>query len=91
MLGDHGTLRFNQLSNLIGSISQKMLATTLKGLEVDGLISRKMFPEIPPRVEYILTGMGESLLPAVATLNNRAAEHMPAILASRAQHLSIKG
>jgi DNA-binding HxlR family transcriptional regulator len=82
-LGDSGTLRFNQLNHKIGNISQKMLAVTLKSLEADGLLSRKIYPEIPPRVEYTLTPLGESLLPALEKLTNWAFENMPDILRSR--------
>lgn len=87
ILGERGTLRFNQLNGEIGNISQKMLTVTLKTLEADGLISRKMYPQIPPRVEYTLTALGESLLPAIAHLTGWAVEHMPAIMASRAQYM----
>ena len=86
MLGDHGTLRFNQLNGHIGTISQKMLTVTLKTLEADGLITRMMYPQIPPRVEYTLTDMGRSLLPAVAMLSDWATANMPAILVSRTQY-----
>lgn len=86
-LGDHGTLRFNELNHLIGAISQKMLTVTLKSLEADGLVSRKLYPQIPPRVEYSLTTLGQSLLPAVATLINWASDNMPTILASRATYI----
>jgi len=65
LLGDRGKLRFNELSNAIGDISQKMLTVTLRSLEADGLVTRKMYPEIPPRVEYQLTGMAQSLLPLI--------------------------
>jgi DNA-binding HxlR family transcriptional regulator len=83
MLGRHGTLRFHELNQHIGRISQKMLAVTLKSLETDGLIVRKVYPQIPPKVEYTLTELGESLLPAIMPLYNWANDHMPAILASR--------
>jgi len=86
ILGEYGTLRFNQVSHKIGNISQKMLTVTLKTLEADGLVSRKLFPEIPPRVEYTLTPLGLSLLPAIENLTNWANEHMPAILANRKQY-----
>lgn len=87
ILGERGTLRFNQLNAEIGNISQKMLTVTLKTLEADGLILRKMYPQIPPRVEYTLTDLGESLLPAIAHLTGWAVEHMPAIMASRARYM----
>ena len=86
MLGNHDTLRFNQLNQHIGTISQKMLTVTLKTLEADGLVARKLYPQIPPKVEYALTDLGKSLLPAVATLTDWATTHMPTILASRVQY-----
>ena len=86
MLGNHGTLRFNQLNGHIGTISQKMLTVTLKTLEADGLITRTMYPQIPPRVEYTLTDMGRSLLPAVGMLSDWATANMPAIRAARTQY-----
>ena len=88
MLGDHGTLRFNQLHGHIGTISQKMLTVTLKTLEADGLVTRTMYPQIPPRVDYALTDLGRSLLPAVATLTTWASANMPTILASRTKYLN---
>ena len=86
ILGDSGTLRFNQLNHAIGNISQKMLTVTLKTLEADGLVSRKIYPQIPPKVEYTLTPLGQSLLPAIEGLTHWAKEHMPAILANRANY-----
>ena len=86
MLGDHGTLRFNELNGHMGTISQKMLTVTLKTLEADGLITRTMYAQIPPKVEYALTDLGRSLLPAVGMLNDWATANMPTILASRARY-----
>lgn len=54
--------RFSELEKTIPGISPRMLAVTLKNLERDGLVLRELFPEIPPRVEYELTKLGESLL-----------------------------
>ncbi len=85
-LGEHGTLRFNELHTLIGTVSQKMLTVTLKSLEADGLVSRKMYAEIPPRVEYTLTKLGQSLLPAMASLIAWAKTNMPAIKTSRKKY-----
>src|ERR1700743_1240114 len=68
ILGAKGKLRFKELSHAIGDISQKMLTVTLRNLEADGLLTRKMYPEIPPRVEYQLTPLGESLLPLIINL-----------------------
>lgn len=58
----NGTLRFTELKRAIGDISQRMLAQTLRKLERDGYVSRKVYPTIPPKVEYTLTPLGSSLL-----------------------------
>ncbi len=58
---EHGRLRFTRLGELIGGVSQKMLTKTLRQMEADGLVSRTVFPVIPPRVEYELTSLGRSL------------------------------
>ena len=86
ILAENGKLRFNEIQRGIGDISQKMLTTTLRTLEADGLISRKVYAEIPPRVEYELTAMGESLVPHIVGLAAWADEHMPAIKRSRKQY-----
>lgn len=90
ILGENGTLRFNELNSVIGTISQKMLAVTLKTLEADGLISRKIYPQVPPRVEYTLTPLGESLLPAMSSLVEWALVNMPVIKASREEYSNRK-
>src|SRR5579885_2225461 len=71
MLGD-GPKRFNELKRMIGGISQRMLTLTLRGLERDGLITRTLFPTIPPRVDYALTPLGRSLLEPVVRLSDWA-------------------
>jgi len=86
ILAQHGTLRFNQLHQLVETISQKMLTVTLKTLEADGLVVRTMFPQIPPKVEYVLTPLGESLVPPLMTLYDWANANMPAIMESRKQY-----
>ncbi len=86
MLSDHGTLRFNELHQLIDGISQKMLTVTLKILETDGLLTRRMYAQIPPKVEYALTPLGESLVAPLMTLYDWANTHMPEIKASRQRH-----
>ena len=60
-LEEHGRLRFSRLSDLVSGISQKMLTKTVRQMEADGLITRTVFPVIPPRVEYELTEMGRTL------------------------------
>ena len=89
VLGSAGKLRFNELHKAIGDISQKMLTTSLRTLEADGLISRKVFPEIPPRVEYELTDIGESLVPHINNLSKWADEHMPAIKRARKRYQQV--
>ena len=61
-------LRFSQLRHKLGGVSQKMLTKTLRMLERDGLVTRKVFPEVPPRVEYELTKRGQSLGEAICSL-----------------------
>ena len=77
------TIRFKELQRNIPDISQKMLTTTLKTLEADGLIIRKAYPEIPPRVEYELTSRGKSLLPLIDNLLSWASTNMDGIMHSR--------
>lgn len=84
-LGKRGTMRFNQLTNAIGDISQKMLTVTLRTLEADGLVSRRIYPEIPPRVEYSLTPMGMELLPHIESLTQWALKHKGHIEKARAE------
>jgi DNA-binding HxlR family transcriptional regulator len=84
LLGQNEVLRFNQLNTLIGDISQKMLTVTLRTLETDGLVTRKIYAEIPPRVEYSLTPIGKELLPLISNLTEWALRHKAAIEQSRA-------
>jgi DNA-binding HxlR family transcriptional regulator len=82
MLGP-GPRRFNELKRLIGSISQRMLTLTLRGLERDGLVTRTQFETIPPRVDYELTEMGHSLWIAVQPLGNWAQAHVKQVAQAR--------
>jgi DNA-binding HxlR family transcriptional regulator len=82
-LEKNGTMRFNELNRSIPDISQKMLTTTLRTLEADGLIVRTIYPEVPPRVEYCLTEVGNSLLPHFQSLVDWALGNKATILASR--------
>jgi DNA-binding HxlR family transcriptional regulator len=81
---DQGTLRFTALHQQIPGISQRMLTLTLRNLERDGLVSRTVYPEVPPRVEYALTAVGKSLISPALALAGWALEHVPGIEASRA-------
>jgi len=81
-LGD-GPKRFNELRRALGSISQRMLTLTLRALERDGLVTRTVFPSIPPRVDYELTRLGRSLLEPVSALGAWARRNRPAISEAR--------
>jgi DNA-binding HxlR family transcriptional regulator len=64
-LATEGTLRFSDINRLLPKITHKVLTTQIRELEEDGIVHRKVFPEVPPRVEYSLTNLGESLMPIV--------------------------
>ena len=84
MLTD-GPRRFNELKRLVGGISQRMLTFTLRGLERDGLVSRTVYPTVPPRVEYELTDLGRSLQVPVQALGAWAFSNLPAIQEARSR------
>ena len=67
-----GSKRFSEIKRGLGSISQKMLTTTLRALERDGFVNRTVFPTVPPRVDYELTALGHDLLKPVAALGEWA-------------------
>jgi DNA-binding HxlR family transcriptional regulator len=90
ILGKEGTMRFNQLTNRIGDISQKMLTVTLRTLEADGLVKRKIYAEIPPKVEYSLTPIGIELLPHIENLTNWALKNMSEIKEMRKKYNKAK-
>lgn len=81
-----GTLRHGRLQRRIGGISQKMLTKTLRGLERDGLISREVYPVVPPKVEYSLTPLGRDLMGPLSQLCIWAEEHIGEVEAARAEH-----
>lgn len=83
---DGRTRRFNELLRAIGDISKQMLSTTLKRLEQDGFVTRTLFAEIPPRVEYALTELGRSFLAPLRTLIAWADSHHRLIVASRQRY-----
>lgn len=80
------TMRFNELRHAIGGISQRMLTLTLRNLERDGLVTRTVFPEIPPRVEYQLTDLGRTLTEPLDALWNWAAQHQHDVNNARAAY-----
>lgn len=83
LLEESKVLRFNEIFGYIQTISQKMLAVTLKSLEADGLVKRTVYPQIPPKVEYELTERGRSLLPHLHQLVSWANSNMNDIRKSR--------
>lgn len=85
-LGYSGTTRFNKLKNKIEGISQRMLTVTLRSLERDGLLVRRIYAEVPPRVEYELTDLGIGLLRKIVDLAQWAAGNMDAVLKSRMEY-----
>lgn len=82
-LSQEPAIRFNILQKRIPDISQKMLTMTLRTLEEDGFVKRKVYAEIPPRVEYSLTDRARSLLPYINSLIIWAKENMEAIISDR--------
>jgi DNA-binding HxlR family transcriptional regulator len=84
LLGD-GPRRFNEIKRMVSGISQRMLTLTLRGLERDGLVTRTVFPTIPPRVDYELTDLGRGLWKPVEALGKWAHEHQAEIEDARAR------
>ena len=80
-----GSMRFNDLKRNIGGISQRMLTLTLRGLERDGLVTRTVYPTVPPRVDYELTALGRSLLVPVSALGDWALKNRGKIEEARAK------
>ena len=78
-----GPIRYNEIRRRVEGISQRMLTLTLKGLEQDGLVTRTMYPTIPPRVDYELTELGRKLIVPLKALAKWARENRPAMLAAR--------
>src|SRR5438093_7476664 len=85
LLGD-GPMRFSELRRSIEGISQRMLTLTLRGLERDGLVTRTIFPTIPPRVDYELTAMGRTLLKPINALAEWSDENRVAIQEARSRY-----
>lgn len=79
-------VRFNELGRMIPDISTRMLAETLKTLEADGLINRKIYAEVPPKVEYSMTDTGKSLIPIIHQLTQWAQTNMKKVMEHRARY-----
>lgn len=86
LLGTRKVLRFNELKKQIDGISQRMLTVTLRSLEEDGFITRKVYAEVPPKVEYALTDLGRSLLVQLKSLSQWASENLEHVASSRENH-----
>lgn len=79
----NGKLRFSEIQRSIGDISQRMLTVTLRSMEADGIVRREIHAEVPPRVEYELTELGESLYPHIQALINWAQECKSTVMTNR--------
>lgn len=85
-----GPMRFNEIRRAVGGISQRMLTLTLRGLQRDGFVTRTVFPTVPPRVDYALTGLGKTLISPLETIAGWAIAHREAVVDSRANFDSAK-
>lgn len=83
ILSENKVLHFSELKKMIPDVSSRMLSSTLRTLEADGLVSRKVYPEVPPKVEYSLTETGLSLVPFIVQLTEWAQKHMKSIVKHR--------
>lgn len=81
-----GVIRFNELGRMIPDISTRVLSTTLKTLEADGLINRKIYAQVPPKVEYSLTEIGKSLIPLLRQLTEWALANMTNVMKHRSEY-----
>jgi DNA-binding HxlR family transcriptional regulator len=85
-LGQKEKLRFTEIKSGVLGISQRMLTVTLRLLEEDGMVTRTVYPQIPPRVEYSLTSMGKSLVSQLLHLAGWASAHMDEIVKARKKY-----
>jgi hypothetical protein len=86
VIGSQDVVRFNELNRLIPDISSRVLSSTLRTLEADGLIDRKVYAEVPPKVEYRLTEVGKSLLPLIQQLTDWALNNMKTVMDHRKEY-----
>lgn len=86
IIGEQKVVRFNELSRLIPDVSSRVLSSTLRTLEADGLVDRKVYAEVPPKVEYRLTEVGESLLPLIQQLTEWAQTNMKRVMTHRKEY-----
>lgn len=83
VVSENEPIRYNELGRKIPDISSRVLSSTLRTLEADGLVKRKLYQEVPPRVEYSLTESGKSLVPLILQLTEWAQNNMKSIIAHR--------
>lgn len=83
LLSENDVVRFNELCKLIPDVSSRVLSSTLKTLEADDLVKRKVYPVVPPKVEYSLTDTGHSLVPFIINLTQWAQTNMKSIIKHR--------
>lgn len=88
IIGEHDVVRFNELNRLIPDVSSRVLSSTLRTLEADGLIDRKVYAVVPPKVEYRLTDIGQSLLPLIRQLTEWAQTNMKKVINHRKEYES---
>ena len=86
VIDGEGVVRFNELGRMIPDISTRVLSTTLKTLEADGLIDRKVYAQVPPKVEYTLPETGKSLIPLIMQLTEWAMNNMKNVMTHRKRY-----
>lgn len=89
IIGEQGVVRFNELNRLIPDVSSRVLSSTLRTLEADGFIDRKVYAVVPPKVEYRLTEVGKSLLPLIRQLTEWAQTNMKKVMNHRKEYEEI--
>jgi DNA-binding HxlR family transcriptional regulator len=86
LLLSDGTLRFTELRSRVGGVAPKVLTETLRRMERDGLVTRQVYAEVPPRVDYTLTDLGHSLIAPIAAVGDWAEANLSRITAARAEY-----
>ena len=81
-----GTQRYSELQRMVGGVSQKMLTQTLRNLERNGLVKRQVYPVVPPKVEYSLTPIGQTLIEPLRAICKWAEEHVQELEQAHARH-----
>lgn len=90
IIGEQEVVRFNELSRLIPDVSSRVLSSTLRTLEADGFIDRKVYAVVPPKVEYRLTDIGKSLLPLIQQLTEWAQTNMKKVMHHRMAYQDLQ-